>query len=45
MNRRRRDLGDAVSAGNRLFPTWADGRNGVPDTFFSKILTIGKAPR
>ena len=35
----------AVSAGNRLFATWADGRNGVPDSFFSKILTIGRAPR
>lgn len=39
------DYNTAVSAGNRLFATWADGRNGVPDTFFSKILTIGKAPR
>ena len=39
------DYNTAVSAGNRLFATWADGRNGVPDTFFAKILTIGKAPR
>ncbi|MEJ2709691.1 MAG: sialidase family protein [Anaerolineales bacterium] len=39
------DYNTAVSAGDRLFSTWADGRNGVPDTFFAKILTIGKAPR
>jgi hypothetical protein len=39
------DYNTAVSAGDRLFATWADGRNGVPDTFFAKILTIGKAPR
>jgi hypothetical protein len=39
------DYNTAVSAGNRLFATWADGRNGVPDTFFAKIRTIGKAPR
>jgi hypothetical protein len=39
------DYNTAVSAGNRLFATWADGRNGVPDAFFSKIRTIGKAPR
>ena len=39
------DYNTAVSGGNRLFATWADGRNGVPDAFFSKIRTIGKAPR
>jgi hypothetical protein len=39
------DYNTAVSAGNQLFATWADGRNGVPDTYFAKILTIGKAPR
>lgn len=39
------DYNTHVSAGDRLFVTWADGRAGVPDTFFAKILTIGKAPR
>jgi hypothetical protein len=39
------DYNTAVSAGDRLFSTWADGRYGIPDTFFAKILTIGKAPR
>jgi hypothetical protein len=39
------DYNTAVSAGNRLFVSWADGRNGVPDAFFGKVLTIGKAPR
>ncbi len=39
------DYNTAVSVGDRLFTTWADGRNGVPDTFFSKVKTIGKAPR
>jgi hypothetical protein len=35
----------AVSGGNKIFATWGDGRNGVPDVFFSKIDAIGKAPR
>jgi hypothetical protein len=39
------DYNTAVSAGNRLFATWADGRNGVPDVFFSKIRTAGKSKR
>jgi hypothetical protein len=39
------DYNTAVSAGNRLYATWADGRNGVPDAFFSEIHTKGKAPR
>jgi hypothetical protein len=39
------DYNTAVSAGNRLFTTWADGRNGVPDVFFSEILTAGKSQR
>jgi len=39
------DYNTAVSTGNRVYTTWADGRNGVPDVFFSKIQTIGKAPR
>ena len=39
------DYNTTVSAGNRLFATWADGRYGIPDVFFAKILTIGKANR
>jgi len=39
------DYNTAVSGGNRLYATWADGRNGIPDVFFSKIQTIGKAER
>jgi hypothetical protein len=38
------DYNTAVSDGNRVFATWADGRNGVPDTYFAKILTRGNAP-
>lgn len=38
------DYNTAVSTGDRVYATWADGRNGVPDVFFSKIQTIGKAP-
>ncbi|HET7205472.1 MAG TPA: sialidase family protein [Terriglobales bacterium] len=29
----------SVSAGNFVIPTWADGRNGVPDVFEAPILT------
>jgi len=39
------DYNTAVSTDDRVYATWADGRNGVPDVFFSKIQTIGKAPR
>ncbi len=39
------DYNTAVSAGNRLFATWADGRYGVPDVFFSRIRTAGKSKR
>jgi hypothetical protein len=39
------DYNTAVSAGNRVFATWADGRNGIPDVFFSDILTAGKSKR
>jgi hypothetical protein len=39
------DYNSAASEGNRLFATWADGRDGVPDVFFSKVLTAGHAPR
>jgi len=35
----------AVSGGNKIFASWADGRNGVPDVVFSRIDAIGKAPR
>jgi hypothetical protein len=33
----------AVSGGNKVFATWADGRNGVPDTFFAPIDGAGKS--
>lgn len=39
------NMGDyifGVSGGNRVFPTWADGRNGFPDTFFAEGLGTGK---
>jgi hypothetical protein len=29
------------SAKNRVLPIWADGRNGVPDTFFAPIVQAG----
>jgi hypothetical protein len=35
------DYNTAVSAGNRVYATWADGRNGVPDVFFALILELG----
>ena len=31
------DYNTAVSVDDEVFATWADGRNGVPDTFFAKI--------
>jgi hypothetical protein len=34
-------IGSAAGA-NRILPAWADGRNGVPDTFFSNGQTPGK---
>ena len=34
-------IGSAAGA-NRILPAWADGRNGVPDTFFSSGQTPGK---
>jgi hypothetical protein len=42
----RPNMGDYIgsaSGGDRVFPTWADGRNGVPDTFFANILGAGKS--
>lgn len=33
----------AVSGGNKVFATWADGRNGVPDAFFAPIDGAGKS--
>ena len=39
------DYNTAVSAGDRLFTTWADGRNGVPDVFFSEIRPAPKFKR
>jgi hypothetical protein len=32
----------ATAGGNRILSTWADGRNGVPDTFFAAGLGSGK---
>ncbi len=32
----------AASGGNRVFATWADGRNGIPDTFFAQGLGVSK---
>jgi hypothetical protein len=32
----------SASGGNRVIPTWADGRNGVPDVFTAPILGAGK---
>jgi len=40
------NMGDyifSVSKGNHVFPTWAEGRNGVPDTFFAVGLGAGKS--
>jgi hypothetical protein len=31
------DYIDSTSGANRVFPVWADGRNGVPDTFFAPV--------
>ncbi len=28
----------STTGGNKILPVWADGRNGVPDTFFAAIL-------
>lgn len=33
------DYNTAVSAGNRVFATWTDGRNGAPDIFFGAVGT------
>ena len=33
----------SVSGGNRVNPSWADGRNGVPDVFTAPILGGGKS--
>ena len=37
------DYNTAVSRQGRVFATWTDGRSGVPDVYFSKIKTGGKA--
>ncbi len=42
----RPNFGDYIgsySGGDRVLATWADGRNGVPDTFFAAGLGAGKA--
>jgi hypothetical protein len=31
-----------ISGEDRLFPIWADGRNGIPDTFFAPIRKPGE---
>lgn len=33
----------SASGGNRVFPIWADGRNGIPDTYFAQLLGSGKS--
>ena len=33
----------STSGGNHVFPVWADGRNGVPDTFYATIQSAGKS--
>lgn len=40
------NMGDyifSVSIGNRVLPVWADGRDGVPDTFYARGLGAGKS--
>ncbi len=37
------DYNTAVSVGNSVIATWTDGRNNIPDIFFAKINTRGKA--
>lgn len=42
------NMGDyifSVSGGNQLLSTWADGRNGVPDTFYATGLGTGRSRR
>ena len=39
------NFGDYIggtSGANRVLPIWADGRNGIPDTFFAPFLGPGK---
>jgi hypothetical protein len=41
----RPNMGDYIGSAagsNRILPAWADGRNGVPDTFFSSGQTPGQ---
>jgi len=41
----RPNFGDYIgsfSGGNRVFPVWADGRNGIPDAFYATGLGAGK---
>ncbi|MPY89468.1 MAG: hypothetical protein GEU99_16265 [Luteitalea sp.] len=40
------NMGDYIfstSIGNRVLPVWADGRDGVPDTFYARGLGAGKS--
>jgi len=41
----RPNMGDYIGSfggGNRVFPVWADGSDGVPDTFYATGLGSGK---
>ena len=33
----------SAAGGNHVFPVWADGRNGVPDTFYATLQGAGKS--
>jgi len=42
----RPNFGDYIGSatgGNHVFPVWADGRNGVPDTFYATLQGAGKS--
>ena len=42
----RPNFGDYIGTapgGNHIFATWADGRNGVPDTFYATLQGAGKS--
>lgn len=42
------NMGDyifSVSKGDHVFPVWADGRNGIPDTFYATGLGAGKSKK
>lgn len=42
----RPNFGDYIGSatgGNHVFPVWADGRNGIPDTFYATLQGAGKS--